>query len=241
VIERGNRPRGGAPARRTDSLGRYGALMILVGLTGGIGSGKSSVSALLAGLGAVVVDADAITRELQVPGAPLVAKLVERFGEGIIDADGALVRQALADVVFTNPDALADLNKIVHPAVGSEMNRRIEAELAGDRVVILDVPLLAENPREGMAGVVVVDCPIETAVDRLVAQRGVREADARARIARQASREQRLAIASKVVDNSGSRASLDAQVEQLWIWLQTLPATTADDLERYRVRPKASA
>jgi dephospho-CoA kinase len=211
--------------------------MILVGLTGGIGSGKSSVSALLAAHGAVIVDADAITRELQTPGSPLVLALVERFGAEIVDENGALVRQALADVVFTDPVALADLNKIVHPAVGAEMNRRIEAELSGDRVVVLDVPLLAENPREGLAGVIVVDCPTEVAVERLVSQRSVREDDARARIARQATREQRMAIASKVIDNSGDREVLAGQIDQVWGWLQALPSTTAEDLERYRKRP----
>jgi dephospho-CoA kinase len=144
-------------------------------------------------------------------------------------------------VVFTDPAALADLNKIVHPAVGAEMNRRIEAELGSGRVVVLDVPLLAENPREGLAGVIVVDCPTEVAVDRLVSQRAVREDDARARIARQATREQRLAIASKVIDNSGGRDVLAGQVEQVWAWLQTLPPTTAEDLARYRKRPGAAS
>jgi dephospho-CoA kinase len=212
--------------------------MILVGLTGGIGSGKSSVSQLLKRYGALIVDADAIVRELQVPGAPLVTQLVERFGIDIVDDDGALVRQALADKVFSDPDALSDLNKIVHPAVGAEMNRRIEAEMEGSRVVVLDVPLLAENPRDGLAGVLVVDCPVEVAVDRLVSQRDVREDDARARIGRQATREQRMALASKVIDNSGGRDALAGQVEQAWIWLQTLPSTTVADLVRYRKRPE---
>jgi dephospho-CoA kinase len=222
------------------AAGGYRSAMILIGLTGGIGSGKSSISALFARHGAVIIDADAITRELQVPGAPLVAELVERFGPTIVDAEGSLVRQALADVVFTDPAALADLNKIVHPAVGAEMNRRIEAELGSDRIVVLDVPLLAENPREGLAGVIVVDCPTEVAVERLVSQRAVREDDARARIARQATREQRLAIASKVIDNSGGRDVLAGQVEQVWGWLRTLPPTTVEDLARYRKRPGAA-
>jgi dephospho-CoA kinase len=214
--------------------------MRLVGLTGGIGSGKSSVSSLLAELGAVIIDADAITRELQVPGAPLLTQLAEAFGPQILDAAGALDRQALADRVFGDADQLAVLNKIVHPAVGLEMNRRVDAELGGNRIVVLDVPLLAENPRQGLAAVLVVDCPVEVAVERLVSQRGLREDDARARVARQATREQRLAIATRVLDNSGDRASLAAQVATVWRWLNTLGPTTVDELERFRSRVPAT-
>ena len=166
--------------------------MILVGLTGGIGSGKSTVSALLAERGAVIVDADAITREVQQPGAPLLARLAERFGDHVIAADGSLDRQAVATIAFADADALADLNKIVHPAVAAEINARVGAQLATDNVVVMDIPLLAENPREGLQATIVIDVPVEVQVERLVGSRGFDEADARARIARQATREQRL-------------------------------------------------
>ena len=197
--------------------------MIVVGLTGGIGSGKSSVSARLATHGAVVIDADGITRELQEPGQPVLVAMVERFGAGILDADGRLDRQAVADLVFTDSEALADLNKIVHPAVGAEIAQRMAAEVETDHVVILDVPLLVESGRSDMAATVVVDVDPEVAVQRLVEQRGFREDDARARMARQVSREERLAQADFVVDNSGSLAELDAQIAVLWPELCALP------------------
>jgi dephospho-CoA kinase len=197
--------------------------VILVGLTGGIGSGKSTVSSLLAERGAVIVDADVITRELQQPGQPVLAAIVERFGPGVLTDGGALDRSALAAIVFADADALADLNRIVHPAVGAEIARRIEAARGSDDVVVLDIPLLAENPRKGLAATIVVDTPVEMAVDRLVAQRGMSEADARARIARQATREERAAAADRIVDNAGDLAALRAQVDDLWAWLLTLP------------------
>jgi dephospho-CoA kinase len=187
-----------------------------VGLTGGIGSGKSTVSALLARRGAVVIDADAITHEVQAPGSPVVLAMVERFGPSIVDAEGALIRQAVADIVFNDPAALADLNKIVHPAVTARMAERM-GELAGtDALVILDIPLLVEGGREGLAGIIVVDVDPETAVDRLIEHRGMREDDARARMSRQASREDRLAKADVVIDNSGTLADLEAEVEAAW-------------------------
>ena len=197
--------------------------MILVGLTGGIGSGKSTVSALLAERGAVILDADAVARELQRAGQPVLAAVIERFGDEMLTEDGELDRPRLAALVFADPVALADLNALVHPAVGVELVRRIEAARGTDAVVVLDSPLLAEHPRDGMAATIVVDVPIETAVERLVHQRGMTEADARARIARQISREERLGTADRVIDNSGDRAALEAQVDELWDWLQTLP------------------
>ena len=197
--------------------------MILLGLTGGIGSGKSTVSALLAEKGAVIIDADAITRELQAPGAPLLGRLSERFGPDIIGADGALDRAALASMVFSDGDALADLNRIVHPAVAAEMTRRMDEVRDSDKIVVLDIPLLAENPRKDLCGIVVVDVPVETAVRRLVEFRSMDEADARARIAKQADRESRLAIADRVVDNSGDMASLRSQVDAIWEWAVALP------------------
>ncbi|WP_334142882.1 dephospho-CoA kinase [Rhabdothermincola sp.] len=193
--------------------------MLLVGLTGGIGSGKSTVSSSLAARGAVVIDADAITRELQEPGQPVLAAMVERFGEGILQPDGRLDRQAVADLVFNDPDALADLNAIVHPAVGAEIARRLDAEQGTDHIVILDVPLLVESGRDDLAAMIVVDTDPEIAVRRLVEQRGFSEADARARISRQASRQERLARADFVIENNGSRAELAAHIEECWAWL----------------------
>jgi dephospho-CoA kinase len=203
--------------------GAYGCRMRLIGLTGGIGSGKSSVSARLASHGAVVIDADAIVRDLQAPGQPVLAAMVERFGPGIVAADGTLDRQAVADLVFTDAAALADLNAIVHPAVGAEIARRLEAEAATDHVVVLDVPLLVESGRSDLVGLIVVDVDPDLAVERLVAHRGFTEADARARMARQVSREDRLAKADLVIDNSGTLADLDPQVDHAWHWIQSLP------------------
>lgn len=202
--------------------------MILVGLTGGIGSGKSTVSALLAEKGAIIVDADAITRELQAPGQPLLSEIASRFGQEVVAADGSLDRQALASRVFGDADALADLNKIVHPAVGKEMNRRIDEQRDTDSIVVLDIPLLVENPRQGLSGVIVVDVDIDTAVHRLVNFRSMSESDARSRIERQATREQRKAIADWVLDNSGSPQDLQKQVDEMWSWILTLDPAGED-------------
>ena len=202
--------------------------MILVGLTGGIGSGKSTVSALLAARGAVILDADVVTREVQQRGSPVLVALGERFGADVIGPDGELDRPALAGIVFADPEALKALNRIVHPAVGAEMNRKVMAHVSTSNTVVLDIPLLTENPRDNLQGKIVVDVPVEIQVERLVRFRGFDEADARARIARQATREQRLAGASFVIDNSGSSDALAPQVEQLWEWLSTLPHLPAD-------------
>lgn len=196
--------------------------MILVGLTGGIGSGKSTVSQMLASRGAVIVDADAITRELQAPGEPLLGVIADRFGRDVIDADGSLIRQKLADIVFGNVDALADLNKIVHPAVGREMARRIDEQRDTDNIIVLDIPLLAENPRSGLSGVIVVEIDPELAVRRLVEHRGMSESDARVRIERQTSLEKRREIADFIIDNSGDIASLESQVSEMWKWIESL-------------------
>lgn len=197
--------------------------MILVGLTGGIGSGKSTVSARLAALGARVIDADAITRDLQEPGTEVFAAIVERFGEGVLGADGSLDRPALAAIVFADPEELKALNEIVHPAVGVEIAARLAAA-ATDDVVILDVPLLVESGRDDMAALVVVDLPEDEAVRRLVEHRGFTEEDARARIGLQATREERAAKADLVLDNSGTREELIAQIDRAWAWMRALPA-----------------
>jgi len=206
--------------------------MILIGLTGGIGSGKSTVASLLAERGAVIIDADAIARELQAPGAPLLSVLAESFGDNIIDSAGALDRAALAAIVFADADALKNLNKIIHPAIAAEMDRRMKEQRDTNNVVVLDIPLLAENPRKGLCGVIVVDVPVDLAVQRLVHFRNMDEADARARIAKQATREERIKIADRVVDNSGDMNSLAVQVDEVWSWAQTLPPAAEDAGER---------
>lgn len=202
--------------------------MILVGLTGGIGSGKSTVSDLLSSHGAVVIDADKITRELQVSGSPVLQEIVDAFGEDVLGPDGELDRPKLASKVFGDADALGRLNKIVHPAVGREMAARLDAQRNTDNVVVLDIPLLVENPREGLCGVVVVDLPTELAVDRLVAFRGMTRVDAEARIARQATRDARRAIADRVIDNSGGLEDLAREVDEAWEWMRQLPPATPD-------------
>lgn len=202
--------------------------MILVGLTGGIGSGKSTVSALLVERGAVLIDADAVVREVQQPGSPVLDRIADRFGRQVIADDGSLDRQAVANVVFTDPDALKALNAIVHPAVGELMKERVNAQVGTDHVVVLDIPLLAERPRQGLQATIVVDVPVEVQVERLVRYRGFSEADARARIANQSSREQRLGLATYVVDNSGQIDDLTEQVDDLWTDLQALPQLPPD-------------
>ncbi len=202
--------------------------MILVGLTGGIGSGKSTVSGLLQARGAVIIDADAIVREVQQPGSPVLAELAQKFGPDVLAQDGSLDRQAVANIVFTDPDALKSLNAIVHPAVGREMNQRMIAQRASNNVVILDIPLLTENPREGLQGRIVVDIPVELQVQRLTSFRGFDEADARARISRQATRQELLDKADFVVDNSGGLEDLIPQIDLLWTWLLSLPQLPPD-------------
>ena len=197
--------------------------MRTIGLTGGIGSGKSTVSALLAAKGAVIIDADAITKELQQPGTEVFDKMVERFGPGIVAADGALDRQAVADIVFNDPEALQDLNAIVHPAVGAETTRRILEQAETDHLVVLDIPLLVESAgKRDVAGIVVVDVDPEIAVRRLVEHRGFSEEDARARMSRQATREQRLEKADLVIDNSGTPEDLARLVDELWPAIEAL-------------------
>jgi dephospho-CoA kinase len=200
--------------------------VILVGLTGGIGAGKSTVSAMLAERGAVIVDADRIARELQSPGSPVLEAMAERFGSHILLDDGALDRAAVAKIVFNDEVALKDLNGIVHPAMQSEIQRQIDEQRSTERVVVLDFPLLGENPRKGLAATIVVDIPVDVAVQRLVDQRGMNEDDARARINSQLSRDERLASATHVIDNSGDRDSLNRQVDELWGQLLELPPVT---------------
>ncbi|WP_435715508.1 dephospho-CoA kinase [Aeromicrobium sp. CF4.19] len=187
-----------------------------VGLTGGIGSGKSTVSARLAEHGAVVIDYDLLAREAVEPGTPALEQIAERFGAAVIAADGSLDRPALGSVVFTDDTARRDLEAITHPAI-RELGLRREDEASDAGVVVHDHPLLAEM---GMARqcdvVVVVDVPLEVQVERLVEQRRMSASDARARIAAQASREDRLAVADVVLDNAGSPEALEIAVDALW-------------------------
>ena len=193
--------------------------MPLVALTGGIASGKSTVAARLGEHGAVVVDADALVRELQQPGEPVLTAIADEFGADLLRADGSLDRAALGALVFAEADARERLNAIVHPAVGEESRRRFDAAFAADpqAVVVYDVPLLVEaRPDDPWDLVVVAHAPAETRVRRMVQLRGMDEADARARVASQASDERRLAVADVVIDTSGELASTIEQVDRLW-------------------------
>ena len=202
--------------------------MLEIGLTGSIGSGKSTVATLLVERGAVLLDADAIVREIQEPGTPVFAAMVERWGDGIVANDGTLNRQAVADRVFGDAEELTALNAIVHPVVADEMTRRRKALAGTDATVILDIPLLVESGHEGLAGIIVVDIDPELAVERLMDHRGFTETDARGRIARQASRTDRLARADVVVDNSGSLEDLLAEIDRVQVWLDALDRPPLD-------------
>jgi dephospho-CoA kinase len=191
--------------------------MVSVALTGGIGSGKSTVAAMLVQRGAVLIDADAIAREVVEPGQPTLAALVDRFGPGILDEDGRLDRPALAAVAFADDASRADLDGITHPAINEEFVRRIKAA-PDDAIVVCDVPLLAESVQAQARGypfVIVVEAPEAVRLARL-AQRGVPRADAERRIAAQASDEQRRALATHVIDNGGGLVELERQVDTVW-------------------------
>jgi len=191
-----------------------------VGLTGGIGGGKSEVSRRLASYGAVVIDADAVAREVVAPGTPGLAEVVREFGPEVLRADGSLDRDRLGELVFADESLRLKLNAIIHPRVGERM-AELERQAGGAQVIVHDVPLLAENHLAGgFDEVVVVDVPPRVQVERLARERGMPRAQAEARMRAQASREERLAIATIVLDNSGSLAELDREVGELWAELR---------------------
>lgn len=206
-----------------------GAPALVIGLTGGIGSGKSTVARLLVEHGAALVDADQIAREVVEPSRPAHRALLQRFGTDIVTADGTIDRPALAARVFGDPVALADLNAITHPVIGAELLARRNAAAARGGVVVVDIPLLRDEHRRALelALVVVVDAPTEVAVERLVSQRGMDRTDAEARVAAQADRATRLAQADIVVDNVASPEDLRQRVDQLWSDLAARLALTA--------------
>ncbi|AGP30652.1 dephospho-CoA kinase [Corynebacterium terpenotabidum] len=198
--------------------------MHIIGLTGGIGSGKSTVSNRLKELGATIVDADLIAREIVEPGEPALAELGEAF-DGVIRTDGTLDRAELARQAFASPEATAQLNAITHPRIHDRTTQQFEDARAADvPVLVYDMPLLIENGQTGMVDtVLVVDAPDDLRVQRLVNQRGLDADDARRRIAAQIDRDTRLAVADTVLDNSGDLASLLDQVDAFWAGL---PAQT---------------
>ena len=195
--------------------------MLRVGLTGGIGSGKSAVADLLAGYGAVIIDADLLARRAVEPGTAGLARIVEEFGPGILTPEGALDRPALGKLVFADPDARGRLNAIVHPEV-RRLASAAEQTAADDAVVVHVIPLLVETGQQDRFDlIVVVDAEPEVQLRRVRARDGLDEAAARARIEAQASRQQRLAVADLVIGNSGTRAELEASVATLWRRLRT--------------------
>jgi dephospho-CoA kinase len=205
--------------------------MLLVGLTGGIGSGKSTVAADLARRGAAVVDADGISREIMEPGGEGLAAVAGRFGEEVLGPDGRLDRPALAAVVFNDPQRLEELNNLTHPIIGRVMAERMAEAAAAASIVVLDIPLLniATKDRFTFGAIVVVDTPEEVAVERLVAQRNFAEADARARIAAQITREERRSLADLVIDNSGDREALQQEIDRVWAALEERAAAGPGD------------
>ncbi|HEY8081696.1 MAG TPA: dephospho-CoA kinase [Acidimicrobiales bacterium] len=192
--------------------------MPTIAVIGGIGSGKSAVTALLAARGAAVVDADVIAREVVEPGSPTLQRLVQAFGDEIRTADGSLDRGALAAKAFADPASTTLMNEIIHPAIGLELVRQVDQAKGHSKVVVVAIPLFRPEHRAqlGIDEVWSVDVPAELAVERLVAHRGFTKVDAVLRMATQGSRDDRNALADEVIDNSGTYEELAAKVEALW-------------------------
>jgi len=213
--------------------------VIVIGLTGGIGSGKSTVSDRFVDRGAILIDADQIVKELQQPGQIVYSEMVKHFGQDILNEDQTLNRQAIAGVVFNDKDSLRRLNEIVHPPVNKEIRRRIREQADSKNLLVLDIPLLVEGiiaggpPRYVVSGILVVDTPPEISVQRLIEYRGFTEEDARSRIKAQVAREKRLEVADFVIDNAVTLNELEPQITSALSWAMNLPETepTPEPLE----------
>jgi len=199
--------------------------VLTVGLTGNIGAGKSTVAELLVARGAHLVDADKVAREVVEPGAPAYLAVVERFGSEILDGDGRIDRPKLAEVAFQGPESVADLNAIVHPAIGVAMIEGKDAHRGTADIVVMDIPLLKEFHKGllDLDAVIVVDVSPEVRLERLISRRGMAEEDVRARMAAQPTRQERLEGADYIVDNSGDTAHLAREVDRVWSELERLP------------------
>lgn len=197
--------------------------MLVVALTGGIGAGKSSASALLVERGAVLIDGDGVAKELQAKGGKGYEAMVEKFGDGILGPDGELDRPKIAAMVFSDKDKLNDLNAIMLPMIGLTIVERVAANADTDNVVLLDLPLLGGGQTAyDIKATIVIDCPVEIAIDRLVNSRGMDAEDAARRIANQITREERVKLADFVIDNSGDAEQLAKAADACWEWIETL-------------------
>ncbi len=199
--------------------------VLLIALTGGIGAGKSTASGLLVERGAVLIDADRVARQLQVAGGKAFQAMIDMFGPGVLGADGELDRPAIAAIVFNDDEARLKLQALMFPLIGAEILEQIQVNRDTGNVVLLDIPLLgmSGNNNYDATALIVVDCPIEIAIERLVSgPRAMDRADAAARVAAQISRDQRLAMADFVIDNSGSPDDLSLTVDECWGWIRTL-------------------
>jgi len=221
------------PPEQGSARFRYRLGVIAIGLTGGIGAGKSTVADALVRRGAILIDSDRIVRELQEPGEPVFKAMVDRWGRRVVASDGRLDRAAVASIVFADEDELKAINDLVHPRVVEEMNTRRERLVDTDSIVIFDIPLLVRRDGtstadryDDLVGIIVVDMDPDLAIERLVEYRGFSEDDARNRIANQASRDDRRAVADIVIDNSGTRAELEIRIDEVWEWAQSLRSVT---------------
>ena len=214
--------KGRATPRRRGRARYGGAVMLLVALTGGIGSGKSTVAAGLAERGAAVVDADTISRQILEPGGDAYQAVVDHFGPAIVRADGSIDRSALAAVVFADAGALADLNRLTHPVIGRGIAERVRNLAPESGVVVIDIPLLGilTDDLFQLDAIIVVDTPGGRGGGAPGHQRGFDEGDAWARVAAQIDRDERRKLADIVLDNGGAAAALEAEIDRVWSWLQ---------------------